>query len=1138
MKRNGVIILFLLLFPHYCFCIKQNSASGSLAISQLKFRENKGQWNNDILYQSSSANANINFIKNGMSFGYKKLLKDADKDEQRVYQLYVWNLTLAGINEKTTLKTTGRTISNYNYLKGNDFKKHIRGVGEYNELVYENVYQNIDVKYYAQNGNLKYDFVVKPGGDINRIAMQCEGVGNIELNRNGVLEISTPIVSIQQEAPYSYQIIEGRQKKIKVKFQLLGKNSYGFKAIERYDTSKELIIDPLIVEWGSFLQGIPNDYGELHDIAIDKDGAIYGAGFFENIGFPTTPGSFQTAFGGGSNDAVIYKMNADGSTLIYCTYLGGTSTGGTGDAAYGIAVTDDKEVYVGGKTTSINFPVTAGAYKTLYQGPSSGINSELFVSKLSKNGDSLLYSTFLGGGLQESFAKLTLNSVGELVVCGQTFSADFPTTNGCFDNSFSNGIGADGFLCKLNSTLSNLAYSTYFGGNSVEAVNDFTLNDQNEIFITGNTRSADFPYTAGAYKAPTGTATYPFGETFVIAFKNDASSLLFSTVVGDGAGTGIRLDASNDIVVIGSTQSTAFPVTGNAFQSSYKGGYSFGQKGDGTIAKLSSNGTSLSYSSYYGGAGSDDMTAIEIGINGYIYISGSTTSADFSITPCNMQSTYFNTPIPGGTTATRPDMFLSVFDSDFTLKYSTYIGGTYGDVPYALELYGCYDIIVCGASASYDFPTTSGSFQPTKYNTTDGANTQHILFKLSNLLSPDFTNSNPFCGVSVQFINIIGGTACDVIPPNTDNWYWSFGDGNSSTQQDPLYTYTVSGSYEVKMSIGCSSDTVVKTITVNGGAKIDASALPDIICAGQSSILSTSNGGTYNWSLLNSPTIILSTSIAYTVSPAITSNYLISYGSNCIESDTVLVTVYPAAVQLNATASHDSVCFGESTTLSVANGTSYVWTSLSDPTSTLSWSAGFTITPIVTAGYVVKNATAGCTAGDTITVVVNYYPTVEITTPAEFCYGEPLTLTAGTATNYYWKFLGNNSDTLFAGAAFITAASDTSYVVIGEQNKCIDSDTVRIVTKKCFPFYIPNSFSPNGDGLNDYFTVAGDVVAPTIFNMLIYDRWGELIFETADAKGWNGTVKVTNEPAQEEVYTYDIATAVNKKQKGHVVLVR
>ncbi|MBN1200778.1 MAG: SBBP repeat-containing protein [Anaerolineae bacterium] len=293
-----------------------------------------------------------------------------------------------------------------------------------------------------------------------------------------------------------------------------------------------------------------------YGIALDTDGSVYITGYTQGD-FPTTPGAFDETFND-DDDAFVAKLNADGSDLMYSTYLGGSYN----DRGEDIAVDSSGSAYVTGMASEEDFPTTPGAYSQTH-----GPYYDAFATKLNTDGSDLVYSTFLGASWGRGIA---VNSSGYATITGET-DDDFVPTPGAYDETF-NGTGSDVFVATLNADGSALQYGTFLGGAGFEYANDIALGDEGDVVLVGITQSADFPTTPGAYDRTYGADW----DVFITSLDAGGTSLDYSTYLGhDGIeqGFGITLDGDGAIYAVGYTASTGFPTTPNAYDQVFDGTY-------------------------------------------------------------------------------------------------------------------------------------------------------------------------------------------------------------------------------------------------------------------------------------------------------------------------------------------------------------------------------------------------------------------------------------------------------------------------------------------------------------------------------------------------------------------------------------
>ncbi len=381
------------------------------------------------------------------------------------------------------------------------------------------------------------------------------------------------------------------------------------------------------------------DFGQA--LAIDASGDAYVAGYTYSSDFPTTKGAFQTANQGGVNKGstgFVTKLNPAGTALIYSTYLGGSVT----DQIYGLAVDGAGDAYVAGNSYSANFPVTAGVVQTTNKSASTfGFN--LFATKLNSTGTGLIYSTFLGGTdnyAGQNAVRIAIDSAGDAFVAGTSLAPDFPVTTGAFQTKNPAKAGhSDMTLSKLNPTATKLLYSTFLGGSGSnygdDIPNALAVDSAGNAYLVGTTWETDYPVTKGALKTTSAATASSHSAGFVTKINPAGSALVYSTFLG-GSGAdravGLAIDSTGDAFLTGSANSTDFPVTSNAYQSTNLAAFNNGSVV--FLSELNPGGSALLYSTYFGGNNSfgDSGNSLALGANGAVYLAGYTSAKDFPIT--------------------------------------------------------------------------------------------------------------------------------------------------------------------------------------------------------------------------------------------------------------------------------------------------------------------------------------------------------------------------------------------------------------------------------------------------------------------------------------------------------------------------
>ena len=637
----------------------------------------------------------------------------------------VLRMKLLGANPVSQVVGLEELPGKSNYFMGKDPEKWRTNVPRYAKVRYEEVYPGIDVVYYGTDQRqLEYDFVVSPGADPKAIRLGLEGAKEFTLDDEGNLVLGLDGGEVTLKAPVTYQEIEGQKEFIASGYVLEENNQVTFE-LAAYDASKPLIIDP-ILSYSTYLGGSGFDAGA--SIAVDDSGNTYITGQTSSTDFPTTPAALDTTcgtdgncnpdpdFGFTSQDTFVTKLNADGSVLIYSTYLGGSDR----DEGNAIALDASGNAYVVGRTFSIDFPTVNAFQNTCNLNP-FGFCWDAFVVKLNATGDSLLYSTYFGGSDDDSSDSIVVDASGNAYVAGMTNSTDFPTMNpiqsAC--NSCGAGFGGfDAFVTKFNAAGSALIYSTYLGGSNREEANGIAVDSGGNAYVTGDTSSSDFPTTVGAFDTDCGTdglcnldpTLFFIGpDAFVTKLNPDGSGLVYSTYLGGSgsdSGEGIAVDASGNAYVTGVADNSAdFPTTAGAFQTSPASTL------DAFITKLNADGSALVYSTYLGGSvvtgggGGDDIGfAIAVDTSGNAYVTGSTASTDFPTA----------NPIQAakGGEGNDSDAFVTKLNpAGSALLFSTFLGGTDDDKGFGIIVDSEGKVYVIGDTSSAGFPTTDAVFQ-------------------------------------------------------------------------------------------------------------------------------------------------------------------------------------------------------------------------------------------------------------------------------------------------------------------------------------------------------------------------------------------------------------------------------------------
>ena len=591
-------------------------------------------------------------------------------------------IKLIGANAKARAVPLEQLPTKVNYFIGNNPAQWRTQVPAFGKVCYQTVYPGIDLVYYGNQRQLEYDFVVAPGANPETIAWCYEGAEKIQIDGGGDLIVHTVGGKVRQHRPFAYQKVNGERKQISAGcvFREGGGRTVGFE-IGAYDRTRPLIIDPVLV-YSAFLGGAGLDKG--WDIAVDTNGCVYLTGETASANFPTNGALYPTNSSNRSvqRDVFVAKLGAEGTNLVYSTYLGGSGD----DVGFGIALDGAGDVYLTGVTASPNFPVTTNAISTNLHGSATlGIYPyDAFVVKLDSSGSNLMYSTFIGGTQPDGGMAIAVDNAGQIYVAGTTASADFPT-NGT-TQPFAGGAH-DAFVLKLTTGSTNLIYSSYLGGAGDDYGFGIAVDSAGSAVVVGVTTSTNFPVTNSLQ---TNFAGGPY-DVFITKFSPDGATKVYSTYLGgdgDDEASRIVLDNLGNICLAGFTTSSNFPTNSNALYPT-NGGFA-----DAFVVKLDPSGTNLIYSTYLGGALNDEAWGIAVDTNRNVYVIGWTGSTNFPAV--NAYQSTLRGP---------ESVFVARLNANGTaLDYSTYLGGLLTDEGYGIAVDHAGNAYITGLTGSPDFP--------------------------------------------------------------------------------------------------------------------------------------------------------------------------------------------------------------------------------------------------------------------------------------------------------------------------------------------------------------------------------------------------------------------------------------------------
>ncbi|HEV2755762.1 MAG TPA: SBBP repeat-containing protein [Actinomycetota bacterium] len=617
------------------------------APSRLVFQENRGQGPRGVEFVARHGSGSWSFDRHGFA------VTDG-RDTIR--------MTFAG-SGASALRGEAARPGRLSYLLGPD---PVRRARIFDSVRYPGLYPGIDALFHSRDGAPEYDFQVRPGADPQKIRLVFDRRTALSVARDGSLVARSGGLLLSQARPVAYQVRDGRRARVTAWYETEG--AAATIGVGTYDPSLPLVIDPVIA-FSTFLGGDGADWAT--GIAVDGRGSVYVTGFTQGPGFPTTKGAFQRTFKP-DHDAFVTKFSRSGK-LVYSTLLGGSPNhldAGGDDSSSEVAV-HDGHALIAGTTTSDDFPVKNAFQSELRGGGTGAHTQDAFVAKLSRDGSSLVYSTFLGGAQNDSGTTIGVAPDGSAWVGGTTYSPDFPTVD-AFQATYAGNSRSDGFLTRVDPSGRTLGYSTYLGGSGDETIWDLALHG-GRVYVTGTAYTSDydleehrhFPTTRGAFQTK---AVDNQTDTFVAKFGRDPSRLDYSTYVGgrgrrahlhDENGGGIAVDSRGRAVVTGATESRAFPL-----KRPWQRHHHDVQLKETFVTKLNGRGSGLVFSTLFGAGGHDNGYDVALDRKGNAHVVGRTSAHTlpqrWSFQP--LLHDYY-------------DGFVATFSRAGRLRFSTYVGG-------------------------------------------------------------------------------------------------------------------------------------------------------------------------------------------------------------------------------------------------------------------------------------------------------------------------------------------------------------------------------------------------------------------------------------------------------------------------------
>lgn len=1109
---------------------------------------------------------------------------------------HAYNMKFVGASPQAQIIPDKKLPGYNNYILGNDAAKWGNNCAIYQAVVYKNVYPNIDVRYYTDAGQLKYDMIVNPGGDIEKIALKYDGVDKISV-KNGELILKTSVGEAKELSPYTYQYTgPGKTRKaIECAYQLSG-NTVKFK-VKDYDKSSVLVIDPTLI-FSSFTGSTASQFG--FTATPGPDGSFFSGGIVFSAGFPTSPGAYQTNFSAGSGvDIGIFKFNSLGTARLYATYIGGNDD----DFPHSIISDQQGNLVILGRTYSSNYPG---------QLIGSGGNGDIIVTKLNASGTAPLIGSMRIGGTEpdgvniedqqrgnvgdvsilrnygdDSRSEVVLDDAGNIYVAAQTQSrTSFPirsNAGGVFQSTFGGGT-QDAAIIKIDPNCSTILFSSYMGGSGNDGAFGIKVSPVNgNIYVVGATSSNNYP---GSTTGTIGTG-FVGGECdgFVTMLSNDGTTRIKSTFLGTPAVDvvyALQFDNLGFPYVMGITKGS-WPVLNAAYSNPNSKQF---------ISKLRPDLSAYVYSTVFGsGAASPNISPVAFLVDRCenVYASGWGGWIDVGEDPYDLAGTA-GMPITSDaikSTTDNMDFYFIVIEKNAgSLLYGSFFGQNGGEGEHVdggtsrFDRQGAIYQAICAnclpnqKPPTSPFPTTPGVWGPTNLSG-DGCNLAAVKIAFN------------FSGVEAApkaFINGVGDTS-GCVPLRVDftdtlqlgrTYEWDF-DGDGVTDQVTTtaaanFTYNNIGTYRVRLitvdSTTCNMrDTAYLTIRArNDQATLDFSAQKQGACESleyQFTNLSVAPPGkpfgnrSFVWNFGDNTPQVTTGNLPVRHTYAAPGTYivrLILVDTNyCNAPDTLEkeLRIAPLVDARFTTPASGCAPYNAVFTNTSLAGQQFFWDFGDGTTSTeVSPTHLYNNTGTYTIKLVAFDAET-CNKVDSteFTITVSPIPT------AAFSFG-PQPAQENTPTTFFnnsiggvrykWYF-GDGDSTIKTTMDTVkhqyqATGTFTACLVTINQFGCTDTvcQTVDALVKPLLD--VPNAFTPGrpgSRGINHLVMPQGFGISKVMFR--IYNRWGQKVFETTNPRqGWDGTFKGTLQPMDVYVYTLEAEffDGTRVSRKGDITLIR
>ncbi|MGB1206585.1 MAG: PKD domain-containing protein [Chitinophagales bacterium] len=976
--------------------------------SKIAFIENQGQWHENVLYKASIGGLNTIFLeKKALTYVYfdaEDMAKmhdysQATPAEKAAFCMKAHAYKVNFLNAQTPKVTEGidKRTEYHNYFLGKNSEKWARKVGLYDGVYSQGLYKGVHLSTYTANNKLKYDLIVDANADVSKIAMQYDGTDRMAI-QNGRLVSYLSVETIIEQAPYAYQVVDGKVKQVACNYVLDEKTkTVSFEFPNGYDTNLQLVIDPEIVAATlSGTGGFSSNYG--HCAAFDSEGNILTGAISFDSDYPTNTGAFQTSYGGGQTDIAISKLNPTGTSLTYATFLGGNGS----DYPHSLFADLNLNLHVYGSSESNNYPTSSNAYDSTY----GGGTSDIVVTVLTPDGSDIVGSTYMGGSDVDGRNTASTNYgdqyrgeiiadfFGNTYIASCTSSSNFPTVNAIQPTSIA---GQDGVLFKLNEDLSELEWSTYLGSSGSDMCYGLRIDADYNVYVCGAAGSDDFPSVAGGYQETHNNSL----DAYILYISDDGSTILNSTFWGTSSNDlafFIDIDNEDDVAIYGQTEGTVPLTPAGVYAQADSKQFIASFKPDLATLKYS---TAVGGGGFFGGFGLVP-DAFMVDNCGYIYFSGYNAVAELETTDDAILNN-------GG-------FYVGVLEQNgMGLFYATYYTGNHVDG--GTSRFDDNGIVYQAVCSGGGFQTNADAYAPNQSTSWDIG-----VFKIDfqvpsvNAVANAPSGSIGCTPLTVDFSNL--GSSGTV-------FLWDFADGNTSNEDEPTHTFEEPGIFNVQLIVtdptSCNqADTAyIKIITLNNEDpiihevnicenEVAALAAPDV--DDDVAYLWQDGSTEQEFNTLESGTYWVQTSFENL--------------ENCFQVDSFHVTLISAAINLG----NDTLICGNIHTLDATlEGATHLWSNGSNDA----------IIDISEDGeYWVAVALGACITTDTINVSFQEPPVIDLGADANICGDESITLDVTTnGANYEWQ--DGSSD-----AIFTATEAGTYTVTVHFADNCLVVDSI------------------------------------------------------------------------------------------------